>query len=213
MGDPVPFANFPKARRVRIRRNSFVHHHGRPLKERTVGQVTVARNPADIGRTPEHIPGLGSKNLRKRIGRVHHVPSGAVQHAFGFAGGTRRIKNKQGILGIHPTRFGPGQGGLPQVFPAQPFRGSVRGSALLGRQSALDQNGGHRVLLPLVKQGQRLNDHGTTRQSLGPTTDLFRANHPSRAGIGDTIRQTAGRKAPKNNGMHRPQAGAGQDGP
>ena len=53
--DPVLLDEFPKAIFVPDSSAPFVHHHGRPGRQRTVDDVAVPGDPAAIGRTPKNV--------------------------------------------------------------------------------------------------------------------------------------------------------------
>src|SRR4051794_16600023 len=51
-GHLVAVAELPPDVLVRVVRRAFVHHRGRPVAERPIDDVAVARDPADVGRAP-----------------------------------------------------------------------------------------------------------------------------------------------------------------
>ena len=213
MTNTMPLADFPKTGRVRVGRDAFEHHHRRSLKQRPVSQVTVARDPTDIRSAPKHIPWRRSKNLGKGICGVHHVPTGAVQDAFGLAGRTRGVKYKKGVFGIHPTGLGSRCGLVPEPIPIPTLNVRKRSQRLGWVKTPLNQDLAHRMILLGLQEVQGFFDHGPAGQVPGAATDFFRTYHHSRPRIRDPVGQTAGRKAPKDHRMHRTQPGTGQHRP
>ncbi len=68
---------------------------------RSPPDVSVARDPTHVGGAPEDVGGLAVEHPLHREDRVQQVAAGRVLHALGLAGGTGRIEDEEGMLGIH----------------------------------------------------------------------------------------------------------------
>src|SRR5262245_43879019 len=90
--DPVFFDDFPEPIWLRPIRRAFVHDCCRAVGERTIDDIAVACDPADISRAPIDI--LISNVEDVLCGRVNadQVPAGSVEDAFWLASGAARIK-------------------------------------------------------------------------------------------------------------------------
>ena len=64
------------------------HDAGRSIGQWTVAHVRVAGDPADVGRTPEHVVVVIVKDVFERRGRVNQVAGLSVQHTLWLTGRT-----------------------------------------------------------------------------------------------------------------------------
>ncbi len=81
----------------------FVHQLGGAVDQRSIGDVAVPGDPADVGRAPEHIC-LGPQIERVLVGEscLREIAAGGMQDAFRLAGGTGGVKDEQRVLGVMP---------------------------------------------------------------------------------------------------------------
>ena len=98
--DPVPLDDVPEAIRLRPVRRAFIHQRGRPVRERSVDNITVARDPTNVRRAPVDVfifqiedPFGGQVGLQQ-------VAAGRVQNAFRFSGRAGRVKNEQRMFAV-----------------------------------------------------------------------------------------------------------------
>ena len=94
-------AYFPEARGIGIGRHALEYQRDGAVGERSVDDIGVPRDPADIGGTPEYIPFMVIKDVLVGDRGVQEITAGGVQNPLGFAGRTRGIEDEQRILGIH----------------------------------------------------------------------------------------------------------------
>ncbi len=78
----------------------------RPAGQRTVHDVAMARDPADIGgaemnRSPFANGCLVLEHVLERIGGKHHIAATGMHHTFWLARTARRVENEQHIFGVH----------------------------------------------------------------------------------------------------------------
>ena len=67
------------------------------MKQRRIDDVAVADHPADIGAAPPDLPRLDTVEIEHRPFQRDQMAAIVAHHAFGFAGGARRIKNVERI--------------------------------------------------------------------------------------------------------------------
>ena len=94
-------ADPPETRYVRITRHSFKHHRGGAVCKRSVDDIAVAGNPADIGRTPVDFSIVVIEYVLVSHRSVNEIATGCVQNPLGLSGRTRSIENEKRILSIH----------------------------------------------------------------------------------------------------------------
>jgi hypothetical protein len=93
--------NRPESVAVGVVGRAFVHDAGRPVRQRSVHQITVPRHPADIGGTPEHILVLEVEHPLGGQRHARHVAACGVHNAFGFARRARGIQQVQQVFTVH----------------------------------------------------------------------------------------------------------------
>ena len=124
----------------------------------------MTRDPADVGGTPVDVPGGVVEDVLMRQRREHEIAAGRVQHAFGLARRSGRVKNEQRVFSIHlltravgiDLRFEIVQ---PNVAPLNPIDVSAR--------VADDKDFFERFDLGII--GRRV-DVGFERHRLAPAT-------------------------------------------
>ena len=109
-GDLVLVDDVPEPRHVGIVGDAFEHHRGRAVGQRTIDDVTVAGDPAHVGRAPVDVVLAQVEHSFVRIRGEQQVAAGGVQHALGLAGGTGGVEDEQRIFRVH--RFGRAFGRL-----------------------------------------------------------------------------------------------------
>ena len=91
-------ANLPEPAGVGEGRHALEHHRRGPIRQRPVDDIAVPRDPADIGRTPEHIAVVVIKGHQMRHRRIDQIPARGVDHALRLAGGPRGVQDEQRVF-------------------------------------------------------------------------------------------------------------------
>ena len=100
--DFVFFDNFPHAVIRRIVRNTFVHHLCCAVTERSIHDVAMASDPANICCTPENIRlRMQVEHILMRVGDVREIATCCVHDALWLTSGARGVQQKQQLLRIH----------------------------------------------------------------------------------------------------------------
>ena len=81
---------------------ALVHHRRDAVGERSVDDVAVAGDPADVGGAPVDV-GLGVEVEDVLVGErdLGEVAAGRVHDALGLAGGARRVEQVEQVLAVH----------------------------------------------------------------------------------------------------------------
>ena len=101
----MPLNHLPKAPSIRKGRNTFKNDLRRARRQRAVGHVGVASDPANVGGAPKHVRRLQVKGpIHRQLG-PQQIAAGAVLHTFGFAGGAGGVQHKEWVLGTDKFRL------------------------------------------------------------------------------------------------------------
>src|SRR5262245_18894166 len=87
--------NTPGATSIWISRYTCIHHTGSGQGERSIDDVGVAGNPANIGHTPVDIFGVNILNVFGCSSNIGQVAGTPMLAALGPAGGPAGIHQKQ----------------------------------------------------------------------------------------------------------------------
>ncbi len=204
--DLVALDHLPEAPGVGVRGHALEHHLCGTRSQRTVGHVGVARDPADIGRAPEHVVGANVEGpLHRHLG-PQQVAAGAVLHALGLARGAAGVEDEQRMLRAHGRgwAFGalPGQDlGEGLVTPRHHVAG--RGRALV-----------HEDILDAVAaaHGQALVHDGLQGQFLAAAQLVVGRDHRHGTRINDALVQRLGRETAEHHAVRGADARAGLHG-
>ena len=195
--------HLPEAARVGVGRHALEHDLGAAERERAVGDVGVAGDPADVGGAPEHVVGLQVEGPLGGERRMQQVAAGGVLHALGLAGRARGVEQEQRVLGADPFRLAGG--GLGLHFVVQPLVARrVPGDLAAG--ALVDDHVAHRFA---AVQRQRFVDDRLERQALAAAQLLVGGDHHHRAGVGDAVAQALRREAAEHDRVRRADARAG----
>src|SRR5208337_380611 len=99
--DVETFSDSPNPAGVRVGRDTLIDHTGSGQRQRTVNNIGVAGDPADVGHAPINILGMNVLDVLGGAGHVGEVAAGAVLAAFGLSGAAAGVHKKQGSLRIH----------------------------------------------------------------------------------------------------------------
>ena len=134
----------PEAPCIGVHRTALVDDQRARVGQRTIGDIAVAGDPADIGSTPEHIMQLEIEHpLRGQLG-TEQITGAGMLDALRLACGAGGIEQKQRMLCLNPfglahRRLG-GQHFMPPLVPT----------------------GGHRYIVTSLAQHNYLLDAGRT---------------------------------------------------
>ena len=204
--DLVLVADFPEPRRRRIVGHAFEHDRDRAVGERPVDNVTVSRDPADVGGAPVDVARVIVEDVLVRQRGVHHVTACRMQHALRFTRRSRGVKDEQRVFGVHLLAGAIGiYPGLdfvqPLVTPVDPVdigAGMLDHEHLLER---LDRRIGGRSVDVLLE-----------RHDLAAADALVRRNDDVGLAVHDASRQRVGREAAEHDRVHGADARARKHG-
>ncbi|MCY1293976.1 hypothetical protein D9M70_432540 [compost metagenome] len=193
----------PEAAGIRISRHAFEHHLRGAGGQRSVGDVGVAGDPADVGGTPEQVVWLDVEGPLHRHQRPQQIAAGAVLHALGLAGGTGGVEHEQRVLGA--DRFGFAGVGLVGADVVEPAVAAL-GPADIAAGAAVDD---HVFDGLAAAQRQRIVGDGLQRQRLAAAHLLVGGDQRHRAHVDQPLLQRLGGEAAEHHRVRRPQARAG----
>src|SRR5437899_3902032 len=98
--DPIFFDNFPEPIRFRPIRRAFVHDRCCTVRERTIDDVAVASDPADISRAPKDIFVANVEDVFRGRVNADQIAARSMEDAFGFASGTTCIEKIKRMLAL-----------------------------------------------------------------------------------------------------------------
>src|SRR5690606_5137838 len=111
---PVLFYNVPEASKIGIMGYAFKKNTGSTVAQRTVDNITVTGNPANISGTPINIGFAILKYILKGIGGIYHIACRGMHHDFRLSGRAGSVQDKQRVFGIHGFSFAFVVGSLKQ---------------------------------------------------------------------------------------------------
>ena len=92
--------NIPKPSEIRIIWNTLKHQRRCPVGKRTIENVTVPCDPANIRGTPVNITIMIIKNVLVGDRSINQISSGGMKHSLRFTGRTGCVEDEQRILCI-----------------------------------------------------------------------------------------------------------------
>src|SRR5471032_683220 len=204
--DVVLFDGFPETARVRVGRDALEYHLRGAHGHRAIGDVAVARHPADVGRAPEHFARLDVETPLHRQRGPQQVAAAGMLHAFRGAGRAGGVQNEQRMLGIDPFRLAYSALAFDQLM--QPGI-----AARLHRQLAARALVAYDVFEGLAAaQRQRFVDDGFQWQLLAAAQLFVTGDDGHGACVDDALLQGFGGKAAEDDGVRSADARAGLHG-
>ncbi|MNV01415.1 hypothetical protein D3C71_916150 [compost metagenome] len=202
-GALVALDHLPEAAGIREGGNAFKDDLRGACSQRAIGDVGVARDPADVGRAPEHI--VSTQVERPVHGHLgpQQVAAGAVLHAFGLAGRAAGVEDEQRMLGTHSHRRAFG------ALPCQCFgKGLVApGHHVAGRGRALVDK--HIAEGVAAAHGQGFVDDGLERQLFAAPHLVIGGDHGHGTRVNDALVHRLGAEAAKHHAVRGANAGTG----
>src|SRR5450759_740813 len=99
-GCVVLLDDLPEAVRLRVGGQTLEEDAGGAAGQRTVHDVTVAGDPADVGGAEVDVVVVQVEHVLERVVHVQQVAAGAVEHALGPPGGAGGVENEERVLGV-----------------------------------------------------------------------------------------------------------------
>ncbi len=186
----------------RIVGDAFEHQRRRAVGERTVDDVAVAGDPADIRRAPVDVVVVIVEHVLVGHRGEHQVAAGGVQYPLRLAGRTGGIEDEQRILGAHLDR----RADVADLgeFVLQPHVAAVHPADLAA--GAAD----HQHLLAARRLGQCLVGIGLQRNDLATPHAFVGGDDEFRVAVDDASGEAIGRKSTEHHRMDSADAGAGE---
>ena len=206
--DLVVLDDFPEAAEVRSVGRAFIHQHRGAVEQRTVDHVSVARDPAHIGRAPEEV--IAPKVEDVLVGRVgvDHVAAHAVHDALGLAGGAGSVEQEEHLIGLLLNRFAL-VGDLGGGFVIPDIAAGLHDAARVGLAwVALEHEhvgAGRAILHAFV-------DRLLEREEFAAAVAAVHRDDRLRLRVVDAVADGFGREAAEHDRVNEAEAGAGQDG-
>lgn len=94
--------NLPVSIVIRIEWSTFEHHWSGTICQRSIDDVRVSSDPANIGCAPINVSGLVVEHHFKCRGCVYQVASCRVKNAFRFARRSTSVEHEERIFSCHP---------------------------------------------------------------------------------------------------------------
>jgi len=201
----VPFiADLPEAAVVGIVGHPFEHQGRRAIRERTIDDIAVAGDPADVGRTPIDFAGPVIEHLRMGHRRPEQIAARAVQDALGRAGGTGGVEDEQRVFRAHSLGRAVRRGGIAgwAVEEVTPFHHRHI------RAGALDDDDG----FDRGAMGECRIDIGLQGHSLTTAQPFVGGDDQAGVAVANAAGEAVGRESAEHDRMDRADAGAGQHG-
>ncbi len=202
-GDPVLLDHLPEAVLVGPVGGPLVHQDSRAVRERPVDAVAVAGGPADVGRAPEEVLVLEVEDVLRGRVNARQVAAGGVEDPLRLAGRARGVEDVERVLRVHRLVWAVGLGVVHQAVPpvVPPSLDVTRGlDAPLDDDDALD---GRAAVEPLVGHPLERDDLAAAPPAVGSDEDLG-------VGVLDPVPERVGREPAEDDGVDRPDPGAGE---
>ena len=186
-------------------RRAFVEHAGRVVRERSVDDVAVARDPPAVGRAPIHVVVVDVEDQPVRGRDLRHVAAGRVRDALGLAGRAARVQQVEEVLRVHRLRRAVR--GLLRDQLVVPVVASLRERMLV----AASTDGDH------VLDARAFRDGGVgvvlERDDRASTPGTVGGDEHLGLGVVDAVAKRLGAEPTEDDGMRRadPRAGEHRD--
>ena len=200
--DPVVLADFPEAAGVGVHRPAFVDHRGAAGRQRTVGDVGVAGDPADVRGAPEDVVVAQVEHPQVCDHGVQQVAGAGMLDALGFAGGAGGVQQEQRVVGADPFGFAYAGLALGDVVPPVV-------AAVLHRHVVTGAFEYDHVVDAVAAVIHRLVDVLFQRDDLAGAVAAVSGDDDRGAGVIDAVTQGFGREAAEHDRVDRADAGAG----
>ena len=100
--DAVLLDDRPESVVRRVVGHPLIHDLSGAIEKRSVHDVAVAGDPADVGGAPVHVfSGMMIEDVLEGVRHLREIPTRGVHDAFGLAGSARCVQQEQQLLGVH----------------------------------------------------------------------------------------------------------------
>ena len=198
------FAHGPEPARIGPCRHAFEHQRRRTIGQGTIDDIAVPRHPAHIGRAPEDVAVMVVEGVLMRHRGIDQIAARGMHHALGLPGRTRGVEDEERVFRRH---FGRGAIVIRlhrhlvviEVAPVHPC-GLPAGAAH------------HQAFHAILAMQQGRVGVGLERGRAPAARGVIGGDHHLGVAAVDPRAQCIGREAGKDDGMHGPDARAGQHG-
>ena len=97
----------PQTVLVRPIRRALVHYLGDAVGHRSVNDVRMAGDPADIRSAPEDVVFFHVEDPFVDESHTGQIAAGGVNDPLRFAGGAARVQDVEHVFAVHPLRLAP----------------------------------------------------------------------------------------------------------
>ena len=204
LGDLQPFNHVPVAACIWIGRDRFEHDRGRAVGQRTVDDIAVAGDPADIGDTGKDVILPVVEDIAVGHHGVEQIAGAGVGDSFRLAGRSGGVEQEQGVLRVDMLDRAVGAFVLhrfAQVDIARRIEGDLA-AAVADHEDMLHGRAGH----------DRFVDRTFERNDLASAVAFIGGDHRLAAGILNPVTQRLGAEPGKDDAVHRPKPGTGEHG-
>jgi hypothetical protein len=191
--DLVLRADLPVSAEIGVCGSALEDHGSNTKNKRSVDDVSVTSDPADIATTEEYVRVVDVKDVLAGHGRAEQVAGGRVHDTLGLSSGAGGVEQEERVLRVHGLRRvvrGPLLGLLvPPQIPALSERH-------LGASSLVDQAVGDiwALLESIVHNLLGANGLAAALAFVGGNDNLG-------LGVNDTVTQRVGAEASENHGV------------
>jgi hypothetical protein len=102
--DLVLRADLPVSAEIGVCGSTLEDHSGDTKNERSVDDICVTSDPADITTTEEGVRVVNVKDVLARHGGTQQVASSCVHDTLGLASGAGSVEQEEGVLRVHGLR-------------------------------------------------------------------------------------------------------------
>ena len=201
--DFVLVDGLPEAARVRIVGHAFEHHRRRAVGERSVDDIAVTRDPADVGGAPEHVVFAHVEDEFVRHRGVDQIAAARVQHALRLARRAGRVEDEERILRVHGSAAHSFDWRADDFF--EPVDRAARTSAT---RTPVRRTTSTCFTHSRAGRRQREIDVRLERDALAAAQAFIGGDDDARAAVRDAPGQRIGGEAAEHDGMNRADARA-----
>ena len=202
--DPVLGDQLPETVRLGPVRGPFVHEAGGAVGKRSVDEIAVTGDPADVGRAPVDILLPEVEDILGRGIRSHQIAARGVEDPLRLSGRAAGVENEEGMLAVEGLRSTICRDILE--FPVPPDI-AARFDVDLEVRAPEDNHATHGIVAL-----ERMIDVLLERHDLPAAVTAVSGDDHLGPAVGKTILDALRAEAAEDDRVDRPDAGAGQHG-